>query len=179
MKPALVRLRELVAPPRSPVLVPNVSAVSAFDGLPSDYPALLSIYGRGAFDNFLWLHNPPESGTPLDLDRARRSARSELVDHQTDEFVLTQSASFLDSLVPCAVTDNGDRCFWRTDRSSRPNRWTVVAHTPRDGDWDEYPGTLAEFLYAVMSRQYSCPIFPDDFPDDNPEFTPYDATRYL
>ncbi|MGC7250000.1 hypothetical protein RBA00_13230, partial [Mycobacteroides abscessus subsp. massiliense] len=39
--------------------------------------------------------------------------------------------------------------------------------------WEEFDGTLLEFLVAIFSKSYVCPIFPDDFPaQDGSYFTP-------
>ncbi|MGC7299260.1 hypothetical protein RA988_22400, partial [Mycobacteroides abscessus subsp. massiliense] len=59
------------------------------------------------------------------------------------------------------------------NESADSNKWPVVIQATRDNEWDKFDGSLLEFLVSVFGRTYVCPIFSDDFPEqDGSYFTP-------
>lgn len=73
-------------------------------------------------------------------------------------------------VVPWAITDNGDLCFWLTDAPDA-DRWIVVVNESRGRTWEEYRGSATEFLADVISARQRISIFPDNFPSRRPSFS--------
>lgn len=80
-----------------------------------------------------------------------------------------------EELLPAAQSDNGDAIYWLRWPHDDPDRWTVVANEARGPSWVRFDGGLVAFLAAVLDRSFTVPIFPDDFPSEEPVFEPYDA----
>jgi hypothetical protein len=78
----------------------------------------------------------------------------------------------IETLVPWAVTDNGDVCFWDGDPARDPNRWTVVVNEGRGPQWERYAGDASSFLADVLARRHTVEVFPPDFPSPRPTFEP-------
>lgn len=173
---ALQALTEVVQPPLQPVPVPELERADP-SVFPNDYLELLGTYGQGSFDDFLSVIHPPTSPTSRNRAGDKTYWRNELEMHRYDQFVRDREIGFFEGLRPWGTTGN-ERLFWRTDQSDDPNLWTVVVLTPRGGYWEEFNGTLTDFLHAVMSRQYVSDTLPEDFPDEHPTFAPHDATLY-
>ncbi|AMU55107.1 Uncharacterised protein [Mycobacteroides abscessus subsp. abscessus] len=135
---------------------------------PGDYQLIIDHYGRGSFDDFLYVMQPLNDNKFLDL-ASQIAANHEMLHALTNETIPYP----VESLFKCASTDNGDSIYWLTDKSSEPNEWPIVINAARDDRWEEFDGTLLEFLVAIFSKSYVCPIFPDDFPaQDGSYFTP-------
>lgn len=43
----------------------------------------------------------------------------------------------------------------------------------------EYPLSMTEFLYEILSKNLICKVFPDDFSGDFPEFISYNVENLL
>ena len=155
-------LAQLVPPPGAPWRVDwsEVEAVLELT-LPSDYKVLVSRYGQGVFDNFLWLLVP--SGNP-NLDFLRQA-------HLQLESLADQVPELEGTYLPWAVTDNGDRCLWRRS-STDPDQWSVVVVDSRAPEWSEHPGPATRFLNEVLSRATRSDVFPENFPSSSPRFSP-------
>ncbi|NHA00289.1 hypothetical protein G5V59_09735 [Nocardioides sp. W3-2-3] len=77
-------------------------------------------------------------------------------------------------ILPWAISDNGDVCYWVRRPESPPDLWTVVVNDNGGPDWEPFDGTATEFLAAVFTRRLRSEIFPDDFPGEDPEFSVLD-----
>ncbi len=173
-------LTTLVAPPGATSHVTrDWGAIDARLGFvtPPDYREIVETYGSGKFDDFLMVLMPQDSNVHLDLWSQISGWRDALRMSVDSERLLGVPPAVvpypIESLTACAYTDNGDVIYWLTSGSADPNEWPVVIQATRDNEWDEFDGSLLEFLTSVFSRTYVCPIFPDDFPEqDGSYFTP-------
>jgi hypothetical protein len=137
--------------------------------LPADYKALIETYGPGTFDDFLTVFQP---GTPfLTIELAFQARRSEQILNQLRD----QGREIIPfppgELLPAAGTDNGDTLYWIKRPTEESDAWTITGNEARNTIWPQFPGGLAAFLHAVLSRAIRFPIFPDDFPSPRPTFT--------
>ncbi len=162
-------------PPRVPAFGdrfdPRATAETLGVELPSDYLAFVNPYGAGNVDDFLLVLMPGSENRYVDLCRqaaAQGAVLKQLVAQDLPRTCLPFPSP--GGLLPWAITDNGDVCFWRTGDPD-PDRWSVVVCDGKMLEWEAFDGGMAQFLHAVLSRQYRCPIFPDDFPSDAPAFT--------
>jgi hypothetical protein len=140
--------------------------------LPADYKLLVNIYGPGSFDGFLWVLQPCGSNKNLDLvgqASVRLQSLRELA--ALGETVPYDIGVGDSGILPWAITDNGDVCYWAVT-SAEPGLWQVTINDARSAEWREYPTSATEFLTGVLSSRLSCPIFPDDFPSVNCVFVP-------
>jgi len=174
-------LTRLVPPPRrSRNPATEWPAVEAALGvaLPPDYKALVEVYGLGQFDDFLSVFHPETANPHLNLQRAVTGPYGALWALRTlregGEAIPYPIFPESGGLLPWGITDNGNVCYWRT-ASSNPSRWTVAVNESRGPTWDDFAGTMVDFLLAVLSRRRRCVVFPDDFPSDHPTFTPHDG----
>lgn len=76
-------------------------------------------------------------------------------------------------LLPVARDDNGNTCYLLRRPAEDPDLWTLVINEARDSRWETFDGGLTDFIYAVLSGNLRFDIFPEDFPDDEPTFSPY------
>ena len=132
---------------------------------PSDYQQIINAYGNGKFDDFLRVFAPTDLSSQI---KTKREALHMSADSEELFGVPPEVMPYpIESLAACAYSDNGDVIYWRTQDSADPNKWPVVIHATRDEEWDEYEGTILDFLVAIFDRSYVCPLFPDSFPDAN------------
>lgn len=132
--------------------------------LPEDYKLLINSYGEGSFDDFIWVLHPTTTNPNLRLDTQTRLARSALSE-VNDTFAAP------DELMPWAMTDNGDTCYWlMRDRDADPDRWPVAVNEGRGPMWVVADLSASAWLEAVLSRGLRVPIFPPDFPSASPGF---------
>jgi hypothetical protein len=154
---ALDELRAIAPPPSE-----RAPAGDAGRPLPADYEQLAREYGPGCFDEFVWLLAPGAQNPNLDLDRqanVRLDALSTLGEDLPYE-----------PLLPFAFTDNGDVVYWHT--RGDPDDWTVVVNESRGPEWHAFDGNATEFLVATLSGRERVPMFPEDFPGEDPGFQP-------
>ncbi len=141
--------------------------------LPPDYLELLDVYGPGCFDQFLWLLSPGNTNPNLDLQTQtanRLAALRSVADR--GELIPGSIEPLEENLVPWAVTDNGDVCYWQTSAVQDPESWTVVVNEGRGSKWERYDGTASSFLADVFAHRRTVGIFPSDFPSPRPAFEP-------
>lgn len=138
--------------------------------LPDDYFEFANRYGDGAIDAFLMVLLPSSTNTNVDLPTQCERLRSvlETVRSQTPDSPYVGYPA-PGGLVPWGKTENGDVCFWKTGDPD-PNRWPVVLCDGRMWDWEQYPGTMTQFLGDLLSRDFRSKIFPEDFPSPSPMF---------
>lgn len=174
MNPAVDELVSLVPPPVGQPLTqvswPTVEKQLGVT-LPADYKAIVETYGSGSFDGFIWLLVPRASNQHLDLVR-QRSQRLDALRNVRDqgEHVPFSLEPGHEELVPWAITDNGDVCFWVRTNAVDPNEWTVAVNGARSSTWVRTAASVSEILVAVLSGSLRLEVFPDDFPSANPRF---------
>jgi hypothetical protein len=180
--PALQRLVSIVPPPQSagsgPVDWDRVEN-GMRTALPADYKEMIETYGRGSFDGFLWVLQPSDPNKNLDLESRRVEAMWSLRILQSDpstqaygggESVPYRVEEGAEEIIPWAVTDNGDICYW-VARWESPDEWTVAVNEGGAPEWESFDGSATQFLLEVFSGTFSSEIFPEDFPSLNPSFT--------
>lgn len=161
---ALDELVNLVRPPDRARAEIDWESVEARIGtsLPSDYKALVEIYGPGTFGNFLHVFQPVTPFLTIELTyQAQR--QEEILNYLRDQgreiIPFTRG-----ELMPVARTDNGDTLYWVKCPLGSPDAWTITGNEARNTIWPEFAGSITGFLYAVMSRALRFEIFPTDFP---------------
>jgi len=141
--------------------------------LPIDYKRLVETYGPGSFDDFIWILLPMTSNQNLDLVRQKSARLDALRAVRTGgEVVPFQVDPDHETLIPWAITDNGDVCYWVVDRNNFPEQWTVAVNEARGQRWHEYSGSATAWLLAILSKSLHVDFFPDDFPSNQPIFRP-------
>ena len=172
MTSALDQLISLIPPGRPASPHPDWSIVerNLGAGLPEDYKHLVNVYGPGTFDGFLWVLQPMPGNKQLDLVAKRDTMLNTLRTLADDGEVMPHPP---DRLLPWAATNDGDICFWLRDPPDEPDKWSVVANESRGPIWEEFAGSATEFLLALMSGSLHTPVFPDDFPSEQPSFNPH------
>lgn len=139
--------------------------------LPEDYRALVETYGSGQFDEFVTVLVPDHPNEFLDLAH-RRDASLEALRAVASFEPAPQDIPYpIDRLLPWAVTANGDTCYWLT--GGDPDGWPTVVNEGRGPDWDAFEGTATAFLVGTLSGRLRISVFPDDFPSEAPEFSPW------
>ncbi|HEU0131006.1 MAG TPA: hypothetical protein VFQ85_08455 [Mycobacteriales bacterium] len=135
--------------------------------LPADYRALVDTYGPGTFDEFLWVLQPSAANPNLDLER-QRTVR---IDALREVAASGEPVPYpVDTLLPWAVTDNGDVCYWLTSGTADAGTWPVVVNGARGPEWVSFTGSATAFLAAVLAGELVVAVFPDDFPSERPEY---------
>ncbi|WP_338605165.1 SMI1/KNR4 family protein [Saccharopolyspora sp. SCSIO 74807] len=171
---ALDQIKSIVPPPAEPsVAVSDWDQVEGELGLrlPSDYKGLVADYGAGSFDEFLLVLQPYEENSNIDL-LTQRSVRLDALRSLSEqgESVPFDLEPGNEELLPWGITDNGDVCYWMTEPDKDPDEWTVAVNEERGPHWEQFDGSVTEFLVAVFSRTLAVPIFPSDFPSEESEF---------
>jgi hypothetical protein len=170
----LKRLMEIAPPPARPVAGRgDWAGVVKLVGLalPSDYRPLVEAYGSGIFDGFLEVLTPfSQPGGGL-LDFGLRTVLEGLREVRASgvpiPFPLHPEPG---GLLPWGDTANGDWCYWLTRPSEDPDRWSVAIQGSRSTDFWEHPGPLSAALADLLSGRARPPIFPPEFPSDDPRF---------
>ncbi|MFJ2937955.1 hypothetical protein ACIO8G_34980 [Streptomyces sp. NPDC087219] len=129
--------------------------------VPADYRAWATEYPQITIDGFLTVFHP--AATPPNL------------------FTAADDLLVFDRMLKEADPDDipyplhpepGGLYPWGTTMNSERLHWYPVGHRVvvigRAGNW-EHPGTMTQFLEAILTRQVTCPLFPDTFP--RPGFT--------
>lgn len=173
---ATERLRRLLPPPAH-VTPPSQETWSRVEDalctrLPTDFIDLVSVYGPGSFDRFLWVLQPVNDPPALSLvgqavDQLEVLREIERYGEEVPYAVSEEGSE----LLPWALTDNGDVCFWVRRPDASPDEWTIAVHDSRGPDWEAYAGSCTEFLVAIFEGTSVLDIFPRDFPSASPAFT--------
>lgn len=173
MASAVDNLKALVAPTEGSLREIDWTGLERRFGLrlPTDYKQLVEAYGQGAFDGFLWVLQPSEVNRNLDLIRQRDVRLTALRTLQASgEEVPFVVESGDEEVVPWAITDNGDVCYWVTSTSTDPDGWVVAVNEARGARWQTFDLSTSEFLLAVLAGNLRVEVFPDDFPSGSPMF---------
>lgn len=120
----LGQLTRLCPPPLRDEQEPAWGAVEEALGvpLPTDYKALVAIYGPGLWGGFLHLFQPNHPNRHIDLvsqvRRKREVYEQLLAGGELLRFPLSE-------LMAAGVTDNGDVLFWHRRSIAEPDSWHV------------------------------------------------------
>ena len=166
-------LAQLVPPPRRDQLeAPDWSAVHERMGvaLPRDYKWLVERYGAGTFDGFLHVFQPAASIDAICLEhQVERAAWTLNYLRERGENVPYAETD----LLPVAGDDNGNTYYLLRRPVEDPDLWTVVINEARGPQWESFDGGLTDFVHAALSRSRRFVLLPEDFPGDEPTFSPY------
>lgn len=169
---ALDELRRIAPPPAGPTgRVPDWEHAEARLGvaLPDDYRRLVTQWGAGGFDDFLWINEPQHPNDNLELVHEADGWRDVLEQIAEQEPLPYEPRIAVGGLLAWGATDNGDPCFWHL-RSEDPASWIVVIQEARGPDWHVHEGGLVDFLVAFLDGRERVGVFPDDVPSEAPGF---------
>lgn len=131
--------------------------------LPSDYKAFAERFGPGHFEEYIWVAVPRGFGPRLDffeqLEQSVETLRSLAAARIPVPYPLYPEKG---GLISWGSTLDGEALYWRTDDDD-PDRWSVVLHLHRTDDWFEFPGSVTQFLSALLTGQTAVPVLPDSF----------------
>jgi hypothetical protein len=169
-------LKSLLPPPPEPIAVPSQSDIGSFEQqftkLPTDFVDFLQSYGTGSIDNFIWIFNPASKNPNLNLAnqiKLQLQTFRELVFQQLEPSPYKLFPE-KEGLLPFAITDNGNVLFWKT--VGDPNQWSVVVAASRAPKYEEYNLCITDFISKLLMKELHVGIFPDDFPSEQPIFSP-------
>lgn len=141
--------------------------------LPSDYKAIVERFGEGMFDDFLWVLQPSTNEYVDLIQQQAACLRALQVLVEGGESIPYSVDPDRAELMPFALTDNGDVCYWVTSSSSDVDDWTIAVNEARAPEWDAFPMTTSKFLHGVLVGSIRPSAFPDDFPSESEiEFDP-------
>jgi hypothetical protein len=176
-----LRLGEVLPPPDNPLEVPDPDGWEEVEGilgarLPADYKSFLSTYGTGSVDGFLLVLNPFSARPALRVQDFGQEMLRVLRENRADG---TEEPPFPihpepGGLFPWGATDNGDWCYWVTEPTTDPERWSIAVNMSRGPEWFSHPGPLTAFLTDLLSGSVRIPFLPDDFPSESPVFQQLD-----
>jgi hypothetical protein len=131
--------------------------------LPNDFKELISIYGCGAINDFLWLLDPFSKNQDLNFEKSRYfiDAYAVMKEDFASDYPRPKYPA-RESFFPWAVTDNGETFVWLID--GEPNSWTVAIHSSDQSEEEIYNYGCVEFLFRLLSNEISSKILPSQFP---------------
>lgn len=131
--------------------------------LPNDFKQLISIYGCGVVDDFIWVLDPFSKNPNLNFEKSK---------YFIDSYAVMRSEFLSDyprpdypaegSFLPWAVTDNGETLVWLVN--GEPDSWVVAIHSSDQGDEEVYNFGCVEFILKLLNRDISSKILPSQFP---------------
>ncbi|SFH72223.1 hypothetical protein SAMN04515618_102128 [Collimonas sp. OK307] len=172
-------IKELTAvlqPPEVPIEAPSSGGWSEVErrlktALPQDYKDYVEIFGSGAVSNFLWILNPFSVNPNLNLEQQLKTQTDVLGDLRNyGEDVPYRCFPQAGGIFPFALSDNGDVLYWLTN--GLPAEWTVVVNEARGPEWQHFDLPMTDFVTGVLTKKFSCHIFPSNFPGQFPNFSP-------
>ncbi|WP_433571558.1 hypothetical protein [Streptomyces sp. CA-251247] len=169
--PELSRLIALCPPPAAPP--PRVER--GLIPVPSAHTELLAVYGVGCFDDFLSIYGNGVGNTYLDISDSTVRSTKILAGKEITELraQLDTFGARPEDLIQWGGTTNADWLFWIP--IGEPGVWPTVIVEAGQLAFAVLHRSSPGVLLDVLSRTWSTPIFPDDFPDDCPAFEPYRA----
>ena len=146
----IATLAELAPPPQSPLWAgrpQDWTAVEATLGtsLPDDYKEFITVYGAGAFYDFLGVATPfaPK------YDLVTKHGRSRTYFQAQDVFPVFPDSG---GLLCMGGDDNGDSLCWLT--RGLPNEWPIVYSTEDFIEINIFKMTLVEFLAGWVGQRF-------------------------
>lgn len=163
------QLTDILPPPAQRIFDHSAWALFEADWrihLPSDFKELISLYGSGSIDGFLWLLDPLSKNSNLNFEKSKYFIEAYallqkdfLSDYPRPEY--PAQGSFL----PWGVTDNGETFVWLVD--GKPESWKIAIHSSDQGEEEVYDFGCVEFLLKMLKGGLSSRILPAQFPDLN------------
>lgn len=165
------RLASITPPPAVPADPPTPADWHRAEqtvgvAFPDDLKQLLSLYGTGEFDRFMIILNPAARQARFNLREYSSEAEELLFLYQRRSQNLVKSSQ-VRRLIPIAYTINGDELFYTMNANGLAH--LVIAES-RGGDFEEFDGTLSDFLADFLSTKVKSRLFPPSVPSQNPSF---------
>lgn len=170
------QLERIVPPPECPIAATGdwTSAEATIGAtLPRDYQSLITRYGTGGFDGFLWILSPFAENRYMNLISIGRQWIDAMDNAQRGWLPVPNLKLFpeRDGMYPWATTDNGDVLCWLFDGTGFCNR--IVVWAARETEWEVFESATVNFLTDLLTGRIKSQAFPDDFPHmDGHTFTP-------
>ena len=168
-------LKSILPPPTNPSKTGNSEGWSEVEkvlgsSLPKDYKTFISTYGTGGIDNFIWILTPFVSDENVNFFGRSEIIRDAYLEskQQFPQYYTHNVFPENGGILPWGYTDNGDELYWLTNQE--PETWTIIVYESRSSVYHEYPMSMTEFLFRIVSKNLVSDAFPEDFPSENPEF---------
>jgi hypothetical protein len=177
---ALAKLTSLVPPPASPVETGEAGRwdeVEAALGtaLPSDYKALIGVYGSGRFGDFLYLFNPFAPSGDGNLADEKDAVLKDYAESRAKFPERYPLPPFPEpgGVLPLGRTDNGDELYWITEGA--PDAWPVALFGSRESKHERHEGGVVVFLIACAEGRLETGIMPKGIAKGGTlEFAPFE-----
>ncbi|TYC09653.1 SMI1/KNR4 family protein [Micromonospora sp. MP36] len=168
-------LRLLVPPPEAPCLGDgrwDDLFAELGTPLPTEYVALMDLYGAGIWSNWLRFATPLRSGATLAAYAQERLGWYRDLRDQFPEYhplpIWPEPGGFL----PFASSIDGDSLGWLTE--GEPDRWPLIVEPRHHEQGPPLTGTLIDLLLSWLRGQPAAREFPHLDPLDDPlEFTDF------
>jgi SMI1-KNR4 cell-wall len=132
--------------------------------LPRDYKDFINTYGSVYIDNFWSPFNPFSTSIYRNLvdQMAMRLSALRVLKETHGAFACPYPLWFEpNGLLPWGGTENGDTLHWLT--RGHPDQWTVIIEGRSSHRYEEFDGSMVEFVDAFWSRTLETNEFPTDF----------------
>ncbi|GAA2083106.1 hypothetical protein GCM10009759_00940 [Kitasatospora saccharophila] len=182
----LAALRVLVEPPARPYLGSGRTwadlAADLGTELPTEYRALMELYGSGQWGGHLRFHTPLRKGGQDFVEHQRGTCEDypilrEDFPEQYPLAVWPEPGGFL----PFATSTYGDELGWLAEGPD-PDRWPLIVYPRNVDQGPPLEGGLVDVLLAWLRGALEAPGLPRFGPDDDPAeyavFEPFDDNAY-
>ncbi len=132
--------------------------------LPDDYKWFINTYGSGYIGSFMYLCNPFSQKTYMHLTTAFDilTAILSVINSFDPEFPYSIFPK-PNGLFPFGATKNGDNLCWIT--TGHPNEWPLFILEARTTNFDEYKGTIVDFIIDLLENKPHGKQIPSDLID--------------
>ncbi|MGW7277361.1 hypothetical protein ACWGIV_03410 [Streptomyces sp. NPDC054844] len=167
----LTRLKQLCPPPPHPEPVREMQRELGSQNIPANHRALITAYGIGCFDEFLWIFAQDAPNVQLDIAERTHQMHSDFQGKALREVgrVLDECLAGPDDLIQWGATDNADVLAWIAKGS--PDAWPTVIIQAGQLRAVVSAGSSTSTVLDLLRGALRIPFFPDDFPDRRPEFS--------
>lgn len=141
---------------------------------PIDYKGFVDDYGVGCIDNFLWIYTPYSNNENFNLLKQVEVINNAYLEMKEEfpEVFLFDVFPKKGGLLPFGGTENGDVLYWLTNEDNK--HWSIIVYDDRHSEYVEYNKSFTDFLYELLTKKLVCPIFPEGFPKETPQYYSYE-----
>ncbi|MFF1710319.1 hypothetical protein [Streptomyces sp. NPDC058268] len=154
----------------APSVTPDASHGPNGSEIQTDRTLLHEWYGGGCFNDFLWVYSPGHANRHLDANE-RTANLHRVLERRAAMRIRSRIAELgytISDTVSWGGTDNGDLCCWVGTVSDTSAIGLII--DCREDVYFEYAGSTGSLIYRLLNGDESCPIFPEDFWDEEPTF---------
>lgn len=132
---------------------------------PEDYKKIISLYGSGAINNFLWIFSPFSSNKNLNIINKFYEIKDsyEYMKKNSPEKLPLEYYNGKKGIFPWGITDNGDELYWNYTEEGVG----ILVYASRYSDMIMYNMNLSDFLVELLRNRFFCNIFPDFLLSEN------------